>query len=46
MNRITSILFNDENILKIIRALDVKKAHGHDDISNRMVKLCDKSIIS
>ena len=44
-NRLTSIVFNDESILKIIRALDVNKAHGHDDISIRMIKLCDKSII-
>ena len=45
MNRLTSTSFNDESILKIIRALDVNKAHGHDDISIRMIKLCDKSII-
>ena len=45
MNRLTSIVFNDESILKIIRALDVNKAHGHDDMSIRMIKLCDKSII-
>ena len=42
----TSIVFNEESILKIIKALDVNKAaHGHDDISIRMIKLCDKSII-
>ena len=45
MNRLASIVFNDESILKIIRALDVNKAHSHDDISIRMIKLCDKSII-
>ena len=33
MNRLILINFNDESILKIIRALDVNKAHGHDDIS-------------
>ena len=33
MDRLTSIIFNDKRILKIIRALDVKKGHGHDDIS-------------
>ena len=32
MNRLSSIIFNDESI-KIIKALDVNKAHGHDDIS-------------
>ena len=41
----TSIVFNEESILKIIKALDVNKAHGHDDISIRMIKLCDKSVI-
>ena len=28
-----------------MRALDVNKANGHDDISIRMIKLCDKSNI-
>ena len=46
MNRLISITFNDEIILKIIRVLDVNKAHDHDDISVRMIKkLCNKSII-
>lgn len=40
-NRISSIVFNDESILKIMRALDVNGAHGHGDISVRMIKLCD-----
>ena len=30
-------------LLKIIRDLDISKAHGFDDISIRMVKLCDDS---
>ena len=30
---------------KIIRSLDVNKAHGHDDIAIRMIKLCDNSLI-
>ena len=33
-------------MLKILRALDINKAHGHDGISFRMLKLCDKSIIT
>ena len=45
MNRLTSIVFNDESILKIIRALDANKVHGHDDISIRMIKLSGRSII-
>ena len=46
MNRLTLIVFNDESILKITRALDANKAHGNDDISIRMIMLCNKSIIS
>ena len=37
--RLTSINFPDSDILKIIRSLDVNKAHSHDDISVRMVKI-------
>ena len=29
---------------KILRSLDINKAHGHDDISVRMVKICDDTI--
>ena len=39
---LTSLDFNEEEILKIIRALSIHKAHGHDDISIRMIKICDK----
>ena len=46
MNRLTSISFNNESVLKIIKALDINKTHGHDDISVPMIKLCNKSIIS
>ena len=42
--RLTSINFSDNDILKIIRSLDINKAHGHDDISVRMVKICDDSM--
>ena len=44
MNRLKSIAFNHESILKIVRALDVNKAHGHD-IAIQIIKLCGKSII-
>ena len=30
--------FADDEILKIIRALDINKAHGHDEISVIMIK--------
>ena len=44
--RFSKITFTDDQILKILRALDINKAHGHDEISIRMLKLCDKSIIT
>ena len=42
--RIRSITFNESDVIKIIRALDVNKAHSHDHISVRMIKLCTKSV--
>ena len=37
--------FNEGEILKIIRSLNINKAHGHDDISLRMIKICDESLL-
>ena len=34
-----------EDILKIINNLDSNKAHGHDEISIRMLKLCGSSVL-
>ena len=42
---LTSLDFNEEEILKIIRGLIIHKAHGHDNISIRMIKICDKSLL-
>ena len=39
-----TIDFSNNDILKIIRNLDRNKAHGHDMISIKMVKICDDSI--
>ena len=36
--------FSDDQILRILRALDINKAHGHDEISIRLLKLWDKSV--
>ena len=41
---LTTIDFSNNDILKIIRNLDPNKAHGHDVISIRMVKICDDFI--
>ena len=43
-NVLSDFDFNENDILKIIRNLDSNKAHGHDNISIRMLKICDKSI--
>ena len=44
-SRLNSINFNEDEILKIIKALNIHKAHGHDEISIRMIKICDKSLL-
>ena len=40
-----SIHVGREKILNIIRSLDTKKAHGCDDISISMIKICDSAIV-
>ena len=35
----------ESDILNILKSLDVNKAHGHDDISIRMLNLSQKSIL-
>ena len=40
-SRLNSINFNEEEMLKIVRALNIHKPHGHDDISIRMIKICE-----
>ena len=42
--RTQSITFSESEVIKIIRALDVNKAHDHDNISVRMTKLCINSV--
>ena len=42
--RIQSITFRESDVIKIIRAVDVNKTHGHDNISVRMIKLCTNSV--
>ena len=43
-SNLSVINFTDDDILKIIRSVDINKAHGHDDISVRMTNICDKAI--
>ena len=42
---LSSLQFEDKNIIKIITSLDINKAHAHDDISIRMLKIYDLAII-
>ena len=44
-SRLCYLDLNKDEILKIIRALNLNKAHDHGDISNRMIKICDKSLL-
>ena len=44
-SKLSSLQFEDKGIIKIIRSLDINKAHGHDDISIRMLKIYDLAII-
>ena len=47
--RINSLLkditVNKDKVLKLIRTLDTKKAHGCDEISVSIIKICDSSIV-
>ena len=44
-SRIRSSDFNEDEILKKIRVLNIHKPHGHNDISITMIKICDKSLL-
>ena len=43
--RLVSLDLNENEIIKTIRALKIHKAHGHINISIRMIKVCDKSLL-
>ena len=42
---LTSIQIDGDQILKLIRSLDINKSHGFDQISARMLKICDSSVV-
>ena len=42
--RLNTLSFSNNDIEKIMQNLDPNKAHGHDKISIRMIKICGKSI--
>ena len=43
-NCLFSVSFSQDDIAKIIQNLDPNKAHGHDNVSIRMLKICGSSI--
>ena len=42
---LSTVEITGEKILHIIRSLDPKKAHGWDDLSINMIKLCDIEVV-
>ena len=44
-SRLGTLHFNENEILKIISTLNIHKAHGHDDISIRMIQICDRTLL-
>ena len=44
-SRLGTLDFNENEILKIIRSLNIPKVHGRDDISIRMIQICNKTLL-
>ena len=44
-HQLDTIDLDSKKILAIIRSVDVNKAHGWDDVSARMIKICDDSLV-
>ena len=44
-NRLSTISFKNEDVLKIIKSLNINKAHGHDDISIRLLQICGAEVV-
>ena len=44
-SRLSSLNITEDNILKIVRAYNINKAYGHNEISIRMVKICGEALV-
>ena len=44
-NKLSSLQFEDKGVIKILRSFDTNKTDGHDDISIKMLKICDLAMI-
>ena len=42
---LSSFTIDADKLLNLIRSLDINKSHGYDQISVRMLKICDSSLI-
>ena len=45
-NKLTTIVFSNDNILSMIHAMNPNKSHGFDNISIRMIQLCGDTVIT
>ena len=43
-SRIQTLSFGKSDVIKLIKVLDVSKAHGHDGSSVKMIKICADAI--
>ena len=46
LDTLIMIPISDTDTRKIIQNLDLNKAYGHDKISIRMIKICDKPFVN
>lgn len=45
-SRLCSLDFNKDEILNlVIRTLNIQKSHNHEEISIRMIQICNKSLL-
>ena len=44
-SRISSVPFSENLFIKMIKNLNANKVHGPDDISIKMIKTCDESLV-
>ena len=44
-SRLPSLSLEKDDILKLIRSLNIQKTHGPEDTSIRMIKICDSVLV-
>ena len=43
--RLSSGVFDDQGLIKIITNLNINMAHGHDHMSIRIIRICDSALV-